>query len=95
MTAQSVHGERTKAAILRAGLDLWPNVSARGIGKALGLTHPACLYHFGTSAALKDAIAAEAVRVGHRRIIQQLIVERHPAVAHLDDAARQGWLVGV
>lgn len=94
MTAASVHGERTKQAILDAGLALWPNVSARGIGKRLGMTHPACLYHFGTSAALKDAIAREAVRIGRADVIRQLIVTGHPAVAHLTVAERQGWLAG-
>lgn len=95
MAESTVHGERTKAAILRAGLALWPNVSARGIGKTLGLTHPACLYHFGTSAALRDAIAAEAVRVGNVGIIRQLIVAGHPAVAAMDAATRQAYMQGI
>lgn len=95
MTAASVHGERTRQAILRTGLDLWPNVSARGIGKALGMSHPVCLYHFGSAAALRDAIAAEAVRTGRGDIIRQLIVTGHPAVADMDAATRQGWLAGV
>jgi AcrR family transcriptional regulator len=92
--AETVHGERTKQAILSAGLALWPNVTARGIAKALGMTHPAVLYHFDTSAALKDAIAREAVRIGRADVIRQLIVTGHPAVAHLTTAQRQGWLAG-
>lgn len=90
------HGARIKAAIIATGLDLWradpATVSARRIGHKLGLTHSAILYHFGTADALKDAVAAEAVRIGDKAIVPQLITARHPAVAFLDDATKAAYL---
>ena len=92
------HGKRTKAAILATGLTLWRDdprsVSARGIGSALGLTHSAVLYHFGSSDGLRDAIAAEAVRMGCGVIVPQLIASRHPAVADMAAPDRARYLAG-
>ena len=47
-----MHGERSKAAIIQAALALWREkgeraVTARGIGKRVGLTHAGVLFHFG------------------------------------------------
>lgn len=82
--------------MVTAGLTLWridpALVTARGIGKSMGLSHVAVLYHWGSMKALKDACAREAVTTGDRVIIPQLIVSRHPAVAGLDAASRQGYL---
>lgn len=90
------HGETMKEAILSHGLALWRQdvgfVSARAIAKRLGMTHSAILYHFGTSEALKAAIAGEAVRVGCRVIVPQLIVANHPAAAGIDPARRAAFL---
>ena len=98
MAENETHGERTKAAILSTGLDLWRgdprSVSARGIGSMLGLTHGAVLYHFGSSEALRDAVAAEAVRTGCEIIVPQLIASKHPAVAHMAPADRARYLAG-
>ena len=92
------HGERTKAAILLTGLAMWRNdprsVSARGIGNVLGLTHGAILYHTGSTAGLRDAIAAEAVRIGDLVIVPQLIAARHPAVAEMAAVDRARYLSG-
>lgn len=90
----TLRGERAKAAILRKGIDLWPNVTARGIGKALGMTHVGVLYHFGTTDGLRDAVAAEAVRLGHIPIVRQLIVTGHAAADTLDQSARARYLAG-
>lgn len=90
------HGQRTKAAILATGLTMWRedsrSVSARGIGTALGLTHSAVLYHFGSSDGLRDAIAAEAVRTGCVVIVPQLITARHAAVADMAPSDRARYL---
>lgn len=86
------HGERRKAQILEAGLQLWPDVSARSIAKAVGLTHSAVLYHFTSSDALKLAIAAHAVYVQCKRVVPMLIVGQHPAAANLTSAERTGFL---
>lgn len=93
-----MHGHRVKADIIATGLELWreggeSKVSARGIGKRVGLTHSGVLYHWENSAAkLKRAIADEAVRLGDAAIVPRLILDNHPAVAHLDMAARQAYL---
>jgi AcrR family transcriptional regulator len=92
------HGERTKIAILDTGMALWRDdprsVTARGIGNLLGLTHSAVLYHFGSSADLRDAVALEAVRTGCGTIVPQLIAARHPAVAQMGDVERRGYMLG-
>lgn len=98
MVNGSAHGEKTKAAIVAKGLDLWrldpAKVSARKIGAELGMTHAGVLYHFPNVTALKAAIAAEAVRLEDIGIIRQLIVAGNPAVAHLDGETRQAYLAG-
>lgn len=70
-----------KSKIIATGLQHWRDdpskVSARGIAKTLGITHAAILYHFGSSKEMKDAIAAEAVRIGDSAIIVYLIASRH------------------
>lgn len=99
MGAEQTHGEKVRAAIVAAGLDLWREhpayVSARKVGKAIGLTHSAVLYHFGTSAALRDAVAAEAVRTGCRVVVPQLIALKHPAAAALSAAERRRFALDI
>jgi AcrR family transcriptional regulator len=67
-------------------------VSARGIGQRLGVTHSAILYHYGSSQALKDAIAAHAVCKKCGPIVAALIIAQHPAVAELTATIRAGYL---
>jgi AcrR family transcriptional regulator len=91
------HGERRKAKIIEAGLALWRDgktVSARAIGREVGITHRTCLYHFGNAVALRDAVAVEAVRVGDAVIVPQLIVARHPAADALSASDRRRFLAG-
>lgn len=83
---------QTKQAILDAGVKSWPHVSARAIARELGTTHSAVLYHFGSIRALSDEVAAEAVRIGDRRVVLMLIAERHSAVAGLSDAERRRFV---
>ncbi len=96
MSRVNSHGARVKAAIIATGLVLWRNdpatVSARKIGQKVGLTHSACLYHFGTAEAMRDAIAAAAVRMGDPVIVPQLITARHPATAGLTPEQRSAFL---
>lgn len=61
------HGQRVKARILDAGLDLWRETpgnapSTRAIARRAGLTHGGCLYHFKTAKGLREALSEEAVR---------------------------------
>jgi len=86
------HGERRKVQILETGLRLWPNVSARGIGREIDLTHTAVLHHMGTAEALRDAVAAYAVMQRCKRVVPQLIVEKHPAATVLTAAERLEFL---
>jgi AcrR family transcriptional regulator len=98
MTDERSHGERIKGLILITGIKLWRRdpaaVSARKIGQMMEMTHSAVLYHFGSAADLKDAIAAEAVRIGDAVIVPQLIAARHPAAVALSDADRRRFLAG-
>lgn len=86
----------TKDKILEVGLDLWSfdpgSVSARRIGKRLGLTHAAVLYHFGSSGALKDALAAHAVALKDAVIVPMLIAAKHPSVSVLSADERARYL---
>ena len=95
MPRTMTHGERTKQRIMTTGLQLCPNVTARKIAHTLGLTHGAVLYHYGTSAALRDAVAAHAVAVGDRSIVPQLIAARHAAAASLTASQRAEYLAAV
>jgi AcrR family transcriptional regulator len=95
MTGET-HGQGVKAAILTEGLALWridpATVSARRIAKQLGMTHANILYHFGSTAGLKNAIALEAIRVGDRKVIPMLIACGHEAAARLSPEERQAYL---
>lgn len=91
----SNRGEQVRAAILQTGLAMWPDVTARGIGSALGLTHAGILHHYGSSDRLRDAIAAYAVRVRDPIVVPQLIVARHDAVSGLSDDERRAFLVNL
>lgn len=96
MSRVNSHGARVKLAIIAAGLDLWrtdpASVSARKIGQRVGLTHSACLYHFGNIDCLKESIAYAAVELRDYIIVPQLIAIRHNAVAHLTAEERAEYL---
>lgn len=92
-----MHGERSKAAIIQAGLALWREngpsaVTARGIGKKVNLSHAGVIYHFGGVGPLLDAVKREAIASGDRQIIPQLIVASDPLVADWSPELRQAWL---
>lgn len=78
-------GERTKEKFLKAGLRLWPNISALAIANETGYTHASVLYHF-PGESLKDAIAEYAVKTGNSRVILQLVAEGHKAIKELSQA---------
>lgn len=85
--------------IIEAGMTLWRSggesaVSARKIASMIGCTHAGALYHFRTAEKMRETIAKHAVAEGDAVIIRQLIVANHPAVASMDQATRQRWLVG-
>lgn len=92
------HGERVKASILASGVALWrddpASVTARKIGKALGMTHGGVLYHYGSIDALRMAVATEAVRLGDVVIVPQLIASRHSAIEGMPADDRARYLAG-
>jgi len=93
-----LHGERQKAAIIQAAIDLWHEagaaaVTARGIGKRVGLSHAGVLFHFdGGITRLKWDVKCEAISRGDQKIIPQLITADDPAVAHFTPDQRRAWL---
>lgn len=56
------HGDQVRERILNAGIAQWPNVGVRAIARDIGMSHGAVLYHFGTAAALKDAITKHVLQ---------------------------------
>ncbi len=93
----NMHGERVKGTIIQTALALWREggeraVSARAIGKKMGLTHAGVIYHFNGIAGLMDAVKREAIASGDTKIIPQLIVAGDPLVAGWSAADRQTWL---
>lgn len=92
------HGERRRGEILDTGLRLWrddpASVSARRIGKELGITHTAVLHYFGSANVMHDAIARYAVASRDKVVVPMLIAGRHAAVSSLSDAERAGYLAG-
>lgn len=93
-----MHGERQRAAIIQSGLDLWRDggagaVTARGIGKLVGLSHAGVLFHFEHGiAGLREQVKAEAIARADPIIIPQLVLARDPAVAHWTEEQRRAWL---
>lgn len=81
------HGDKTREKILKAGVEIWPNVSLSAVARAVGLTHPAVLYHFPNNS-LENAIAEYAVKIGESKIIMFLIAYEHPAVKKMSIADR-------
>lgn len=93
-----MHGARVKQDILNQGVLLWregpEKVTARAIGKRLGMTHAGVLYHFKSVSKLKDEIAKHAVATGDVAVVPKLIVANHHAIADLSQEVRQRYLAG-
>lgn len=93
----NMHGARSKAAIIKTAIALWHEggeraVSARAIGKRVGLTHAGVIYHFEGIKGLMHEVKAEAIASGDTRIIPSLIVAGDPLVAGWTQEQRQAWL---
>lgn len=89
------HGEQIKARILKAGLELWPDVTARAIGRKLELSHSAVLYHFHGADALKAAVAQYALHTGNSKVIVQMIGANHPFVTKMSPALRAQHMASI
>lgn len=89
------HGKEIKKSILRAGLVLWPNVTARAIGRRLDMTHSNVLYHFDTVDNLVSAVANYAVEIGESRVIVQLIAAKHAAINGMKAADRAKYMATI
>jgi len=95
----TMQGEQSKSAIISTALELWHEkgergVSARAIGKRIGLTHAGVIYHFGNIAGLMDAVKREAIGSGDGLVIRQLIAAADPLVAGWSQEDRLAWLAG-
>ena len=93
------HGDRRKAQILKAGLQLWRNEqvapTARSIAKALGMTHTTILYHFKDTDNLKQALAGYAVQTRDPVIVPMLIAARNTAAATLTEQEKSAFLSAI
>lgn len=78
-------GEQTKEAILKAGLELWPDVTPSTIAAKLGITHAAVLYHFPN---VKEAVAQYAVETDCSPVIVQMLATNHKFVRDMPAAER-------
>ena len=90
-------GAQKKVRIMDHGLHLWREggktaVTARAIGKALGMSHAGVLYHWDGIEAMRSEIARYAVEKADRDIIPRLILDGHEAVAHFTQEQRRAWL---
>lgn len=88
------HGDEQRRRILDAGLKLWPDIAARKIGDAVGMSHTNVLYHFGNADGLRTAIAEHAVACSDARVIRYLIAEKHAAVDGVSKLERMTYMVG-
>lgn len=88
----SNHSKRKRQEILIAGLAMWPNVSARAIGRAVNLSHSAVLYHFHNSEILAMEIAKYAIETEASKVIVQLLASDHPSVEDMPVDMRQKYL---
>ena len=79
--------------ILDAGLRLWPDVSAHGIGRIIGMSHAGILYYFKNAADLRYSVARHAVACGDSRVIRFLIAERHDVVSAMPELDRMQHMI--
>lgn len=81
----NVKGEQTKEEILKAGLELWPDVTPSTIATKIGITHAAVLYHFSN---VKEAVAQYAVDNDCSKVIVQMLATNHKLVKDMPAAER-------
>ena len=94
---RGMKGDASKTAIIRTALELWHEggekaVTARGIGKRVGLSHAGVIYHFGSVGDMLDAVKREAIESGDKKIIPQLILNNDPLIAGMSQSDRGAWL---
>lgn len=73
----------TREKIILAGLVIWASrgersVTARQIGKLIGITGQRVHKIYGSMQAVRDAVAARAVEMDHTAIILQMQASGHP-----------------
>ena len=81
----NVKCEQTKEEILKAGLELWPDVTPSTIATKLGITHAAVLYHFPN---VKEAVAQYAVETDCSPVIVQMLATNHKLVRDMPASER-------
>lgn len=92
----SAHSDSVKERIINVGCQLWAldpmRVSVREIARLMECSHANILYHFGSVALLKAAIAEHAVQTGNAEVIAHLIVNNHEAAKSLPAATRERYI---
>ena len=78
-------GEETREAILKAGLELWPDVTPSTIANKLNITHATILYHFPN---VKEAVAQYAVDNDCSKVIVQMLATNHKLVKDMPASER-------
>lgn len=78
-----------KNEILKAGLKLWPNVTASSVAKALNVTHAAIIYHFPD---VHSAVAEYAIKTRYLPVVVQMIASGHPLCAQMTDDEMVGCI---
>ena len=84
----------TKNKILDAGIKAWKknpdSVTASNIGRMIGITHAAVLYHFPKG--VKNAVAEYAIEKGEKKIVAQLIALGHPSTKNMTKEEKQSFM---
>ncbi len=85
-------GTDTKGALLNAALimarDGLSAVTLRGLASRLEVDHRTVVYHFGTVAQLRQAVAAEGLARRDVMVVARMILDKHPAVSDLPGVER-------
>lgn len=79
--AMKEQGEKTRQAILDAGLKLWPDVTPSTVANKLNITHATVLYHFSD---VKNAVGEYAVEKGYSPVIVQMLASGHKLVRNMN-----------
>lgn len=78
-------GVKTREKILRAGLEMWPNVTALGIAKKLTIKHTTVLYHFKD---VRKAVEQHGLDNDISKIIVYLIITNDKRVSNMSDTLK-------
>lgn len=70
-------------------------VTLRGVARRCNISHKQVALSFGTVDALREAVAAEAVRVGDGDVIGRLVIDKHRVVDAMPVVDRQRYVAAL